>query len=99
MDGSASCAPASVVPTAMEAVDEEAEEAAAELDAIEEPSAMKEPSGGDASTEEAATQAARQCAIRYSYCGVEFYLQLNDFHCETTIFHLQVSSVPHNEAL
>jgi hypothetical protein len=90
-DGSASCAP--VVPNAMEAVDEEAEEAAIGLDATE------EPSGGDASVEEAATQAAQQCAIRYSYCGLEFYLQLSVFHCETTIFHLQVSSVPHNEAL
>jgi hypothetical protein len=98
-DGSASCAPASVAPTAMEVVDEEAEEAAAKLDATEEPSVGEEPSGGDASTEEAATQAAPQRAIRYSYCGVEFYLQLNDFHCETTIFHLQVSLVPHNEAL
>jgi hypothetical protein len=95
-DGSTSCAPASVVPTAMEAVDEEAEEAAAELDAIEEPSAGEEPSKGDASVEEAATQATPQRAIRYSYCGVEFYLQLGDFHCEITIFHLQVSSAPHN---
>jgi hypothetical protein len=42
IDGSASCAPASVVPTTMEAVDEEAEEAATELDAIEEPSAGEE---------------------------------------------------------
>jgi hypothetical protein len=99
IDGSASCAPASVAPTVMEAMDEEAEEATAELDAIEEPSVGEEPLGGDASAEEAATQAAPQRAIRYSYCGVEFYLQLNDFHCETTIFHLQVSSVPHNEAL
>jgi hypothetical protein len=96
-DGSASCAP--VAPNAIEAVDEEAEEAAVELDATEEPSVGEEPSGGDASVEEAATQAAPQCAIRYSYCGVEFYLQLSVFHCETTIFHLQVSSVPHNEAL
>jgi hypothetical protein len=54
-DGSASCAPASVVPTMMEVVDEEAEEAAAELDATEEPLAVEEPLGGDASTEEAAT--------------------------------------------
>jgi hypothetical protein len=98
-DGSASCSPASVAPTVMEVMDEEAEEAAAELDATEEPSAGEEPSGGDASAAEATTQAAPRCAIRYSYCGVEFYLQLNDFHCETTIFHLQVSSVPHNEAL
>jgi hypothetical protein len=51
-DGSASFALASVVPNAMEAVDEEAEEDAAELDTTE------EPSGGDASIEEAATQAA-----------------------------------------
>jgi hypothetical protein len=98
-DGSASCAPASVVPNVMEVVDEEAEEAAVELDATEEPSAGEEPSGGDAFAEEAATQAVPQCAIRYSYCGVEFYLQLSDFHCETTIFHLQVLSAPHNEAL
>jgi hypothetical protein len=98
-DGSASCAPASAVPTAMEAMDEEAEEAVAELDATDEPSVGEEPSGGDTSAEEAATQATPQHAIRYSYCGVEFYLQLNDFHYETTIFHLQVSSVPHNEAL
>jgi hypothetical protein len=42
IDGSASCAPASVAPTTIEAVDEEAEEAAAELDATEEPSAGKE---------------------------------------------------------
>jgi hypothetical protein len=41
-DGSASCAPASVVPTAMEVVDDEAEEAAAELDATEEPLAGEE---------------------------------------------------------
>jgi hypothetical protein len=92
-DGSASCAPTSVAPTMMEVLDEVAEEAATELDATE------EPSGGDASAEEVATQAVPQRAISYSYCGVEFYLQLNDFHCETTIFHLQVSSVPHNEAL
>jgi hypothetical protein len=57
-DESASCARASVAPTAMEAVDEEAEEATAELDATEEPSAGEKPSGGDASIEEAATQAA-----------------------------------------
>jgi hypothetical protein len=57
-DGSASCALASVVPNAMEAVDEEAEEDAAELDTTEEPSTGEEPSGGDASIEEAATQAA-----------------------------------------
>jgi hypothetical protein len=99
IDGSASCAPASVAPTTMEAMDEEAEEAAAELDATEEPSTGEEPSGGDASAEETATQAAPQRAIRYSYCGVEFYLQLSDFHYETTIFHLQVSSVPHNDTL
>jgi hypothetical protein len=77
-----SCALASVAPTVMEAMDEEAEEVAAELDATE------EPSGGDASAEEAATQAAPEHAIRNSYCGVEFYLQLNDFYCETIIFHL-----------
>jgi hypothetical protein len=41
--------PASVAPTAMEAVDEETEEAAIELDAT------KEPSGGDTFAEEAAT--------------------------------------------
>jgi hypothetical protein len=81
-DGSASCALALVAPTAMEAVDEEAEEAAAVLDATE------EPSRGDTSTEEAATQATPQRVIKYSYCGVEFYLQLSDFHCETPIFHL-----------
>jgi hypothetical protein len=60
---------------------------------------QKEPLGGDASAEEATTQATPHGVIRYSYCGVEFYLQLNDFHSETTIFHLQVSLVPHNEAL
>jgi hypothetical protein len=98
-DGSASCAPASVAHNVMEAVDEEAEEAATDLDATEEPSVGEEPSGGDASVEEAATQAVPQHAIMYSYYGVEFYLQLSNFHCETTIFHLQVSSVPHNEAL
>jgi hypothetical protein len=43
-DGSASCAPPSVAPTMMEAVDEEAEEAAAELDATKEPSTGEEPS-------------------------------------------------------
>jgi hypothetical protein len=75
-------------PYTNKVVDEEAKEAAAELDATEEPSAGEEPSGGDASAEEAATPVAPQCAIRYSYCGVEFYLQLSDFHCETTIFHL-----------
>ena len=48
-------------PTADEAVDEEAEEAAAEMDATE------GPSGGDASTEEPTTQAAPRRAIRYSY--------------------------------
>jgi hypothetical protein len=41
-DGSASCAPTSVVPTVMEAMDEEAEEAAVELDAMEEPSVGEE---------------------------------------------------------
>jgi hypothetical protein len=87
-DGSASCALASVAPTAMEDVDEDAKEAAAELDATEEPSTGEEPSRGDASAEETATQATPQRAIRYSYCGVEFYLQLNGFHCKTTIFHL-----------
>jgi hypothetical protein len=75
-------------PYTNKAVDEEAEEAAAELDATEEPSTGEEPSGGDTSAEEAATQAAPQCAIKYSYCGVEFYLQLSVFYCETTIFHL-----------
>jgi hypothetical protein len=49
---------ASVAPTAMEDVDEEAEEATAELDATEQPSVGEKPSGGDASIEEAATQAA-----------------------------------------
>jgi hypothetical protein len=49
---------ASVAPTAMEAVDEEAEEATAELEATKEPSAGEKPSGGDASIEEAATQVA-----------------------------------------
>ena len=49
-------------PTAEAAVDAEAEEAAAELDDGE------ETSGADASTEEAATQAAPRRAIRYSYC-------------------------------
>jgi hypothetical protein len=39
IDGSALCAPASVAPTMMAAMDEEIEEAAAELDATEEPSA------------------------------------------------------------
>jgi hypothetical protein len=57
IDGSASCAPTSVAPTAMKAMDEEAEEAAAELDATEEPLTVEEPSGGDVSAEEAATQA------------------------------------------
>ena len=51
-----------MAPTAEAAVDEEAEEAAAELDDGE------ETSGADASTEEAATQAAPRRAIRYSYC-------------------------------
>jgi hypothetical protein len=58
-DGSASCALALVAPTTMEAVDDEAEEAATELDATEESLVGEEPSGGDASTEEAATQAVR----------------------------------------
>jgi hypothetical protein len=57
-DGSASCALGSVAPTAMEAVDEEAEEATTELDATKEPSAGEEHSGGDASAKEAATKAA-----------------------------------------
>jgi hypothetical protein len=83
-DGFASCAPTSVAINEMEVVDEEAEEATAELDAIEEPSAGEEPSGGDTYVEEAVPQHA----IRYSHCGVEFYLQLSEFHCETTIFHL-----------
>jgi hypothetical protein len=77
-----------VVPTVMETVDEEAEEAAVELDATEEPSVGEEPLGGDASVEEAATQAVPQRTITYSYCGVEFFLQLSAFHCETTIIHL-----------
>ena len=51
-----------MAPTAEAAVDAEAEEAAAELDDGE------ETSGADASTEEAATQAAPRRAIRYSYC-------------------------------
>jgi hypothetical protein len=51
-----------VAPTVEAAVDEEAEEAAAELEDGE------ETSGADASTEEAATQAAPRRVIRYSYC-------------------------------
>jgi hypothetical protein len=43
-------------------VDEEAEEAATELEDVE------ETSRADASTEEAATQASPRCANRYSYC-------------------------------
>jgi hypothetical protein len=57
----ASVAP-TVAPTAEAAVDVEAEEAAAELEDGE------ETSGGDASIEEAATQAVPRRAIRYSYC-------------------------------
>jgi hypothetical protein len=53
----ASVAP-TMAPTAEAAMDEEAEEAAAELEDGE------ETSGADASTKEA----AQRCAIRYSYC-------------------------------
>jgi hypothetical protein len=68
----ASMAP-TVAPTAETAVDEEAEEAAAELEDGE------ETSGADASTEEAATQAAPWHAIRYSYCWVEVLLSIWSF--------------------
>jgi hypothetical protein len=61
-EGATSHAAASVAPTAEAAVDEEAEEAAAELED------GGETSGADASTEEAATQATPRRAIRYSYC-------------------------------
>ena len=65
-EGATSHAAASVAPTmaptAEAAMDEEAEEAAAELEDGE------ETSGADASTEEAATQATPRRAIRYSYC-------------------------------
>jgi hypothetical protein len=60
-EGATLHAAASVAPTAEATVDEEAEEAAAELEDGE------ETSGADASTEEAATQAAPRRAIRYSY--------------------------------
>jgi hypothetical protein len=51
-----------VAPTAEAVVEEEAEEAATEMDNGE------ETSGADASIEEADTQAAPRRAIRYSYC-------------------------------
>jgi hypothetical protein len=62
IEGATSRAAALVAPTTEAVVDEEFEEAAAELDDGE------ETSGADASTEEAATQAAPRRAIRYSYC-------------------------------
>jgi hypothetical protein len=61
-EGATSHAAASVAPTMEAVVDEEAEEATAELEDGE------ETSRADASTEEAATQAAPRRAIRYSYC-------------------------------
>jgi hypothetical protein len=61
-EGATSHAAASVAPTVEVAVDEEAVEAAAELEDGE------ETSRADASTKEAATQAAPRRAIRYSYC-------------------------------
>jgi hypothetical protein len=72
-EGATSRVAASVEPTVEVAVDKEAEEAAAELDDGE------ETSGADASTEEAATQAAPRRAIMYSYCRVEVLLSSRSF--------------------